>query len=107
MKLIENVNIERIVSENINKFNPPYCESCPSRRADRVCVNKACGNSFMQLICGKCHYEKHRDSVTKPEIDIEEYFTKLAKFLNSTQHDNKKNIKTSQSSLQLRIDKDT
>ena len=76
----------------MRKFSPPYCGSCPSRRADRVCVNKACGNAFMSLICGKCHYEKHRDSAIKPEIDIEEYFTKLATFLQANEHKNKKNI---------------
>lgn len=59
----------------------------------------------MQLIFGKCHYEKHRDSVTNPEIDIEEYFSKLPKFLNSTEQD-KKNTKTSINYSQLRIDKD-
>jgi len=31
---------------------------------------------------GKCHFDAHKDAQTKPEIDIEEYFKKLAKFLN-------------------------
>jgi len=44
----------------------------------------------MQLICGKCHFDIHKDAQTKPEIDIEEYFTKLATFLNSQQYEKKK-----------------
>ena len=58
----------------------------------------------MSLICGKCHYEKHRESAIKPEIDIEEYFTKLATFLNTNEH---KNNKKSLRNQQPRIDKDT
>ena len=61
----------------------------------------------MSLICGKCHYEKHRDSAIKPEIDIEEYFTKLATFLKANEHKNNKNIPKSLSYQQPRIDKDT
>ena len=54
----------------MTKFQPPYCEKCPEQRADRVCINKKCGNSYMQFICGKCHFEAHKDAKTKPEIDI-------------------------------------
>ena len=61
----------------------------------------------MSLICGKCHYEKHRESAMKPEIDIEEYFTKLATFINKNEHKNIKNIKKSLRNQQPRIDKDT
>ena len=61
----------------------------------------------MQLICGKCHYEKHRDSAIKPEIDIEDYFTKLATFLNANGHQNNNHFQKSLSNQQPRIDKDT
>ena len=90
MQEIENANIQAFVEEQMAKFEPPYCDNCPKRRADRVCVNKKCGNNYMQLICGKCHFDVHKDAQTKPEIDIEEYFTKLATFLNSQQYDKKK-----------------
>ena len=76
------------------KFEPPYCDNCPKRRADRVCVNKKCRDKYMQLICGKCHFDVHKNAQTKPEIDIEEYFTKLATFLNSQQYEKKKQSQT-------------
>ena len=83
MREIENSNIQAFVEESMTTFEPPYCGNCPDRRADRVCVNKKCGKSYMDLICGKCHFDTHKDAQTKPEIDIEEYLTKLATFLHS------------------------
>ncbi|KAL4477382.1 hypothetical protein ABPG72_002376 [Tetrahymena utriculariae] len=44
---------------------------------------------YMQLICGKCHQEEHQKSIKKADIDIEEYFIKLAQFLNDDKHNEK------------------
>jgi len=44
---IEKENIQKFVEDLISKFEPPFCENCPQRRADRVCVNKNCGSNFM------------------------------------------------------------
>ncbi|EAR96326.1 hypothetical protein TTHERM_00188950 (macronuclear) [Tetrahymena thermophila SB210] len=89
---IENQNIENHVQTLLEKFDPPYCANCKKRRADRVCINKACGQeNYMQVICGKCHLDEHQKTVNKSEIDIEEYFIKLSKFINEQKYDNKKN----------------
>lgn len=40
---IENENIQKHVQTLLEKFDPPNCTNCPKRRADRVCINKACG----------------------------------------------------------------
>lgn len=58
----------------MTKFEPPNCDNCLKRRSDRVRVNKSCGNKYMQLICGKCHFDQHEDVANKPEIDVEEFF---------------------------------
>ncbi|KAL4504375.1 hypothetical protein ABPG72_009821 [Tetrahymena utriculariae] len=88
---IENQNIQNHVQTLLEKFDPPYCANCQKRRADRVCINKACGQErYMQIICGKCHSEEHQKTVNKSEIDIEEYFIKLSKFMNEQQYDTKK-----------------
>ena len=47
MQEIENTNIQAFVEEQMAKFEPPYCNNCPKRRADRVCVNKNCGIKYM------------------------------------------------------------
>jgi hypothetical protein len=87
MMSIENKNIEKHVKELTEKFNPPLCKNCPQRRADRVCINKPCGPSkYMQIICGKCHADAHAVATKKPEIDIEEYFVKLATFMNEQKY---------------------
>lgn len=43
----------------MNKFEAPQCKNCSKRWADRICINKACGDGFMSIICGKCHGEAH------------------------------------------------
>ncbi|EAR84666.1 hypothetical protein TTHERM_00649350 (macronuclear) [Tetrahymena thermophila SB210] len=89
---IENENIQNHVQELLQKFDSPFCGNCLKRRADKICVNKHCGiERYMQLICGKCHQDEHQKSVKKSEIDIEEYFIKLAKFLNEQKYNEKLN----------------
>ncbi|KAL4456262.1 hypothetical protein ABPG74_014223 [Tetrahymena malaccensis] len=88
---IENENIQNHVQTLLEKFDPPYCANCKKRRADRVCINKACGQErYMQIICGKCHFDDHQKTINKSEVDIEEYFIKLSKFINEQKYDNKK-----------------
>lgn len=56
-----------------------------------MCINKACGpKNYMQVICGKCHSDAHSKAIKKPEIDIEEYFIKLAQFLDKNKYSEKK-----------------
>ena len=74
------------MKELTGKFDPPNCNNCPKRRADRVCIHKACGSKYMQIICGKCHADVHASAAKKPEIDIEEYFIKLATFMNEQKY---------------------
>ncbi|EAS06197.2 hypothetical protein TTHERM_00326790 (macronuclear) [Tetrahymena thermophila SB210] len=82
---IENANTTQHIKDLCDQFEPPACKKCPNRNADRICVNAECGhNNYLELICGKCHFQKHSECKEKPELDVEEFFIKLGTFLNET-----------------------